>query len=236
MVSVVLACLLTGCLAPLPHPVLLAEPGTARFDVGVDMIGGGFQVSGGSQVGLVQHMQAEVAAGIGLSNQWQAQAGLRGEIPLGALDGLQLAALFDHQSLDPSAGFVCVWCPTTASRASSAPGILIVNLGGGEIGWSHRFLTHGVWMPFGRVGLDSAQRVAALGLFGAVLTGFGRDPSQAGNVLLLQGRAVLELPVQSLNHLSVLLWMSVSGQLPDAFGATPPLNTGAFGLGMLYGT
>jgi hypothetical protein len=224
---VVVAWMLTGCLAPLPHPVLLAESGTARFDIGVDLVGGGFQVSGGAQVGLLPHLQAEVAAGIGLSDQWQAQAGLRGEIPLGALDGLQLAALFNHQSLDPSAGTGCFWCPTTASRASGPPGILIVNVGGGEVGWRHRFFTHGVW---------TAQRVAAFGLFGAVLTGVGHDPSQAGNVVLLQGRAVLELPVQGANHLSVLLWVSVSGQPPDAFGATPPLNTGAIGIGMLYGT
>jgi hypothetical protein len=172
---------LTACLGPLPHPVTLTDFGHIEVGVAVQTIGSGLQLDGMAQVGVLPHLQLELQGGIDVWTQWQLQAGLRGEVPLGDSDGLQLAALFSHQTFE-AGGCEDSIGPLPVSGCEVAR----LNEAGGELGWAHRF------------GSASSRRLLrpAFGLFLGILGGNGSNAAGSpGNLWLIEPTVGAELPI-----------------------------------------
>lgn len=172
---------LTACLGPLPHPVTLTDFGHIEVGAAVQTLGSGLQFDGMAQVGVLPRVQLEVQGGIDVWTQWQLQAGLRGELPLGDSDGLQLAALYRHQAFDPGG------CEDTIGPLpASGCGMAKLNEGGGELGWAHRFGS----------ARERPLLRPALGFFLGVLGGNGSNAyGSPGNLWLIEPTVGAELPI-----------------------------------------
>jgi hypothetical protein len=218
-----------ACFGPLPHPVTLTDFGQVEVGAAVQTLSAGIQFDGLAQIGVLPHLQLEALGGIDYLAQWQVQAGLRAELPLGHENGIQLAVLYDHQYYYSSGcrsdtGFFFLGGDPSCPPVS-------LNAGGVELGWAHEF---------GRPGPE-AKRRPALGVFVELLDGQGQESSQTGTLLLIQARIAAEFP-QGENGFAWLLslggttYLSVNGVFANNASATDPLNAVVLGLGLLFGT
>ena len=163
----VAASLTTGCFAPVMHPVEIAEFGHVTASVAAQTTGGSLQGEAQAAVGVVPHLQLEGSTALGLDDSWSAGAGLRGQIPVvPKLLSVQVAGLYDHQSLTPVGSlFGCGSFFDGSGGCAQSYGAMI-DAWSAEVGLVGRFLrtpgsaSWGLWIAQGWGSAETASTAA----------------------------------------------------------------------------